>query len=802
MRISGNLTPNNDVYLEKGQIEIIPYTHWYVEEGVFDSDRVLNGWIEKLNQALANGYDGLRLTGNTFWLEKKDWNDFIDYEKEIDRVLGNYQMLALCTYCLDRCNAKEIIDVVVNHQFTLIKKNGKWGQIESSKRKKAEEQYRTLFNTIDEGFCIIEMLFDENEKPIDYIFVETNPVFEKQTGLKNAVGKRIRELAPENEEYWYEIYGKVALTGESVRYENLAKTLHRWYEVYAYRIVQPQSRKVAILFNDITERKRMEEELKQSEKQYQTLGDTIPYGVWLTDATGYCTYVSTSFLEMVDMSMEQVQKFGWMHLLPPEDVQPTVQPTIDHWLRCAQTGEDFEREHRFRTKDGSYRNVLAIGRPIKNDEGEITEWVGLNLDITERKRVEEALRESKTRFHSVLDDSQDVIYRLNVQTGRFEYIRPSTEAVVGFSPDELMALEAETSLAMIHPDDLPSMREALARLEDTGKRELEYRQLTKNGDYRWISNHMPFVKDSAGRPLYRSGNIRDVTEHKRAEEALRESEEKYRNIVETANEGIWVIGADFRTTYVNEKLAEILGYSREEMIGKYGRDFADEENKAILKQTLEERQKGISEIYELKLIRKDGSPMWMLVNTKSILDENGKFASSLGMLTDITQRKQEEHRIFRYNRILEGINRIFSDVVQAKIEEVLGNTCLSVALELTGGGIGFVNLLGDDGLLHDTAISEMGLNQCLMYDKIGHRRPPGNFVLHGLYGRVVNSGKGFFTNDPSSHPDSISVPHGHPAITSFLSVLLVLDGKTKGMLGGSQTVKAAIAMSSRRISKL
>ena len=267
--------PDFDIYLEKGQIEIIPYTQWYVKEGVFDSDRVLNGWVEKLNLALANGYDGLRLTGNTFWLEKEDWNDFVDYEEEVDRVLGNYQMIALCTYCLDRCNAKEIIDVVVNHQFTLIKKDGKWGQIESSKRKKAEEQYRTLFNTMDEGFCIIEMLFDENEKPIEYIFVETNPAFEKQTGLKNVVGKRIRELAPENEEYWFEIYGKVALTGESVRFENRAEALHRWYEVYTYRIGQPKSRKVAILFNDITERKQMEEALREAYEQVQLRSEEL-----------------------------------------------------------------------------------------------------------------------------------------------------------------------------------------------------------------------------------------------------------------------------------------------------------------------------------------------------------------------------------------------------------------------------------------------------------------------------------------------------------------------------------------------
>ena len=90
----------------------------------------------------------------------------------------------------------------------------------------------------------------------------------------------------------------------------------------------------------------------------------------------------------------------------------------------------------------------------------------------------------------------------------------------------------------------------------------------------------------------------------------------------------------------------MLGYSLEEMVGKYGRDFTDEENKAILKQTLEERQRGISEIYELKLIRKDGSPIWMLVNTKSIFDENGKFAGSLGMLTDITKIKRAEEALW------------------------------------------------------------------------------------------------------------------------------------------------------------
>ena len=132
--------PDIDVYLERGQIEIIPYTHGYVKEGVFDSESILNDWIEKLNQVLTADYDGMRSSGDTFWLEKKDWSNFVEYEEEIDSLIGNYQMLVLCTYSLDRCNTIEIIDVTTSHQFSLIKRKGKWERIESSRHKKAKEE--------------------------------------------------------------------------------------------------------------------------------------------------------------------------------------------------------------------------------------------------------------------------------------------------------------------------------------------------------------------------------------------------------------------------------------------------------------------------------------------------------------------------------------------------------------------------------------------------------------------------------------------------------------------------------------
>ena len=150
------------------------------------------------------------------------------------------------------------------------------------------------------------------------------------------------------------------------------------------------------------------------------------------------------------------------------------------------------------------------------------------------------------------------------------------------------------------------------------------------------------------------GTVQDITERKQMDEALRESEEKYRNIIETTNEGIVVIDADLRITYVNKKLAEKGGYNQEEVIGRPWWDFTDEEGKAVAKLHMDKRLRGIDEIYELKIICKDGSPFWMLVSSKSLLDKEGKFSGSLSMLTDITERKKAEEKIKRLANIVES----------------------------------------------------------------------------------------------------------------------------------------------------
>ena len=139
-----------------------------------------------------------------------------------------------------------------------------WEAVERARAEEAlresEEKYRTLFTSIDEGFCTIEVLLDEQGEAFDYRFLETNPAFVRQTGLQNAVGKTVRELVPQHEGFWFEVYGRIARTGEAMRFEHEAAALGRFYDVYAFRIGKPQEKRLAIIFNDILARKRAEEE--------------------------------------------------------------------------------------------------------------------------------------------------------------------------------------------------------------------------------------------------------------------------------------------------------------------------------------------------------------------------------------------------------------------------------------------------------------------------------------------------------------------------------------------------------------
>ena len=175
------------------------------------------------------------------------------------------QLAGISTIARDITQSKEVeaeLKIYRGQLENLVKE--RTAELESAYKslKESQEHYLTLFNSIDEGFCTVEVIFDDNNHPVDYRFLEVNPAFEEQTGLVDAKNRLMRDMASDHEDYWFEIYGEVALTGKPIRFVNQAKELNRWYDVYAFKVGNPENREVAILFSDITKFKESENKLK------------------------------------------------------------------------------------------------------------------------------------------------------------------------------------------------------------------------------------------------------------------------------------------------------------------------------------------------------------------------------------------------------------------------------------------------------------------------------------------------------------------------------------------------------------
>jgi len=256
----------------------------------------------------------------------------------------------------------------------------------------SEEKYRTLFDSIDEGFCIIEVVFDLHGNPVDYRFLEVNAAFERQTGLSDAAGKSARELVPDLEPHWVEAYGRIDRTRQAERFELEAGSIGRYYEVYAFPVGDEQAHQVSILFKDIWPRKAAERALRENEQRLRLAMQAARAGSWeAIPATGEFT-ASDLALKLHGLPpgtpMDHVRAMAAVHT---ED-RPRVEAAVRHTLA---TGEPFRLELRVPQADGSMRWVATHAELLS--DGEHPRLVGLVQDITDIKHTEQALREQDQR---------------------------------------------------------------------------------------------------------------------------------------------------------------------------------------------------------------------------------------------------------------------------------------------------------------------------------------------------------------------------------------------------------------------
>ncbi len=204
--------------------------------------------------------------------------------------------------------------------------------------RRSEERYRSLFDSIDEGFCVIELLFDAQERPIDYRFLEVNPAFEKQTGIRDGLGRRMLEIVGKIEPFWLKTYGQVVATGTPFRGSNEVKSMNRWFDVYAFQLGGRQSRNLAVLFSDITERKKVEQVLSETQARVATYAGKLESLV--TMRTAQLTATNRRLNASVDSNRRGKEEYRALFLASEE-----MQKKLRQLTRQVLTVQEAERRH-------------------------------------------------------------------------------------------------------------------------------------------------------------------------------------------------------------------------------------------------------------------------------------------------------------------------------------------------------------------------------------------------------------------------------------------------------------------------
>ncbi len=398
---------------------------------------------------------------------------------------------------------------------------------------------------------------------------------------------------------------------------------------------------------DKTERKRCEEAQREAEEQLKFILDKVPALIWQKNQEGKYLLVNKAYCDTVGLSMETIVGKTDYDIFPAKIVHQYVS---DDRTILRSGASVFDREEHYQKPSGEL-GWSRTDKMVHHDiDGHIAGTIGFALDITKRKEAEAVLRESEERFRQLAENINQVFWITDVDITEILYVSAAYEEIWGRTCASLYA-SPKSWFDCVHPEDLCLVTNNLAK-RGSGAHSSEYRIVRPDGSIRWILERGFPVLDETGEVYRFAGIAEDITDRKQAEEALRESEERYRQVVENVNEAI-IVAQDGRLKFVNCVASEIFGYPEGELLSRPFVDFIHRDDRSMVMDSHLRRLRGetLAARYPFRLVGKDGGARWVQIG--AVLIEWEGRAATLDLLTDITERKRAEEERAR----LEAENR-------------------------------------------------------------------------------------------------------------------------------------------------
>ena len=511
-----------------------------------------------------------------------------------------------------------------------------------TERKQAEEKLRnneerlqSLFANMTEGFSIQDVLCDAAGKPFDLRFVDANPAFERQTGLKNAdtLGHTLRELFPTSEQYWIDRYGKVGITGEPTSFEAMFGPLNIYYNVNAF---QTKPGQLGVMFTDINERKQAEIQLHTITERLHLASSSAKAGVWDWNLQTNEMIWDDRMCELYGLSREifSGRIDAWEKGLHPEDA-------LRAFEECQQAirGErEFDTEFRIIHPNGEVVHIKANGLVIRDENGKPVRMIGLNIDITDRKLLEEKLQGKDIQFRKLSANVSDMIYQFTRRSDGKYFVPIASEGIkniFGCSPEDVIE-DFTPIFRVIYPEDTERL---ISDIEYSAEHltffSCEFRVQVPGKPIQWIYSRSTPEKLSDGSITWYGFNA-NITERKQTEEALTLT----RISVETASDSLFWMKPNGKIVDVNEAACRSLGYTREELLQLSVHDVDAHYSAEVWAQHFPALRKYGTLKFESEQRAKDGR----LIPVEIVADyiRQGDEEYNCAFVRDITERKKSE----------------------------------------------------------------------------------------------------------------------------------------------------------------